>query len=212
MATAPEHVTPAAHPPRQFSLRDLFKLTLFVAILLTIGVIHSPWTPITIVIPLTVWFVDRARLVAPRWLAIASFSLFGLSLCLPAIELHLSSTMFTNDYMVWGWHAFMTSFLIIPEILRGHWPWNEPDEIDWAFAYLVGAAANLALLSGVIAYNISAKFPNTRTFARSAAILACLLAAADLAVLLYTSELRYIYPGFGFWLASMLALALGTRH
>jgi hypothetical protein len=38
------------------------------------------------------------------------------------------------------------------------------------------------------------------------------LVAVDFALLLYTGELRDIYPGFGFWFASTLALALGTRR
>lgn len=201
-----------ARPPRQFSLRALFLLTLVVAILLTIGVIHSPWTSITIAIPLVVWFMDRARLVAPRWLAIASIALFGISLCLPAIQIHLSSTLWSNDYVVWGWNAFLGTFLSIPEILDGRWLRSEPDEIDAAFTYLFGAAANTAFLLGFLAYGLSVKFPRARTFARRAATVAAFLVVDDFALIVYTGELRDIYPGFGLWLASAMALALGARQ
>jgi hypothetical protein len=209
MAAVTESTTARLH---QFSLRTLFKLTLVVSLLLTLGVMTTPWAPITFAIVIAVWFVDRTHLVAPRWLAIGSIGLFGLSLCLPAVNLHFKMTFSSSDYTVFGWNAFLASYVVLPEILFGSWLWNKPDEIDFAFAYVVGAMANTAYLLGYVANLLSARFPRARTFARRAAILAFCFAAADFSLLFYTGELRDIFPGFGFWAASMLALALGTRR
>jgi hypothetical protein len=211
MATVHEQATRPARP-RQFSLRALFELTLVVSVVLAIGVLTTPWASITAAVVLAVWLTGRRQLVAPRWLGIASIGLFGISLCLPAINIPISTILATSDYVVWGGRAFLTTFVTLPEVLWELWMWNEPDEIDWAFAYLIGAAANAAFLSAFAASLFPARFIKTRTFARRAAILAVGLVAVDFALILNTGEPQDIYPGFGFWAASMLALALATRR
>jgi hypothetical protein len=199
---------PPSRATRQFSLRALFKLTLLVAILLTIGVLYSPWEPITMAVPIAVWFVDRARLFSPRWFGHASIALYGISMCLPAVSMKILG----DPDIVFGWVAFYMSFAVLPEIVTWSWPWNEPHETIFAFAYLVGAAANTAFLLGFFACLLSRRFSSAQTFANRAARLAIALVVLDLVLLLFTREFRGLYPGYGFWLASMLALAFGTRR
>jgi hypothetical protein len=208
MSTAPEHTVPAAHSPRQFSLRFLFKLTLVIAILLTIGVFHSLWTPFTIAIPLAVWFIDHVRLVTPRWLAHASIALFGISLCVPAFSLRI---MGPPD-LIFGWLLFAGSFMVLPDIFFSEFLVSEPSEFPFALAYTAGAAANVCFLTGYIAHFFAQKSPRASTYARRAALLTLPLAGIDLVALLTADEVVLIYPGFGCWTAAMLALYLGMRR
>jgi hypothetical protein len=208
MSPAPEHPIPAAHSPRQFSLRSLFKLTVLAAILLTIGVVHSPWTPVTIALPLAVWFVFRAKLIRPRWLAHGSIAVFGVSLLLPAASVRIMG----NPEIFMGWFAFAVSFSALPEVFLGDWLIREPDELHWAIAYTAGAAANFSFLTGYIAHFFAKKFPRAATYARRAAIVALVFACVSLVMLLMSLELGLIYPGYGCWVAAMLALYLGTRR
>jgi hypothetical protein len=112
-----------------------------------------------------------------------------------------------------GWQAFYVSFAAIPDVfheLRAS-PWNISRDIEWTFAYLAGAAANTAFLAGFLSHLFAARLSKAGAFAHRPAVLAIALTIVNLTLMVFSLELGTIYPGFGFWAASFLALALGTR-
>lgn len=198
---------PTAIRPRQFSLRSLFVLTLVTSLLLTLGVWFSPWEPAAILIPLTVWWLDRAKIVKRTALARFSFLLFIASLCLPAVAL----SAWNDPDMFWGWQAFAISFAVLPQVFFGSWLSEEPEEIHWALIYLIGAAANTSFLGAYAAHLFPSRFARVRRAAMALAFIAVVLATANGLLLLFTAEFRGVYPGLGCWIAGMLALYLGLR-
>jgi hypothetical protein len=154
-----------------------------------------------------VWWLDRVRYIDPRWLAHFSIALFGLSLCMPAISLQIVGSAST----IMGWQAFGISFTVLPEVFFGDWLRKEPEDVIWAFAYVAGAVANVAFLVGYIAHRFIARFPRARTLTKRAALFGLASIIVVFVLLVASSELRGVYPGFGFWLASPLALYLGAR-
>jgi hypothetical protein len=208
---------PPAPPDRiapQFSVRELLVLTVTVAILLTIGVLSrgsryfgalwSLWALAALVPIVAVWLVGRWRFVSAHLLAHGSMVLYLVSLGVPAL-------MLGGDLM-FGYLAWFLSFAGI-EPLFDDWRLHAVGETMWyPIACTMGAAANVAFLTAYVAYLLSGRWPQAYTRGYRAENFGTAFALLVLLPLALSSELNAIYPGYGLWTASFLALALGPRH
>ena len=209
----------ADRSPRQFPLRALFKLTLAVAALLTVGVLSrdsqyfralgSVWALAALAPIVAVWAIYRLRLIRPVTLAVWSVGLYGLSMCLPAIRVDVMELPDVQP----GWLCFVVSFGGSVASLLGIGDIADPGIADfWAgIAYIVGAAANAAFIFGYVNLLVDLKREENLAAAHWSATLGTSLALAAIVPMGLSGGLVNIYPGHGLWVASLLALALGAR-
>jgi MFS family permease len=205
------------HTARQFSVRDLFTLTLVVSILLTIGVLShgseyfgalaSPWTAVSLLPIVAVWLADRWQLMPPRAMLVAAVAGYPIALGLPAFA--------WPGEIVFGWVAWLQSFwgllLFGDRHVEGSGglffgPFTIP--LSFPIACAFGAAANLSYFIALAAAWYSRRKPRGLKLAQAAAITAILFAFAALLPMCLTGELVALLPGYGVWTASFLALAL----
>lgn len=204
---------------RQFSVRDLLVLTSVVSLILTVAVLcrdshyfrafASPWSAVSLLPVVVVGVVYRLQLAGPSALAIGSILLFSISLAVPAA--------LWGDEVMFGWLAWLESFVGLQFFhdrhIDGGWLFRSftiPVSIPIACA--IGSAANVAYLLAVAAYWVGRTNRSVRKLSHRASILAVSLAALILIPLCLTGDLSKLYAGYGLWVASMLALALGTRR
>ena len=204
----------------RFSVRDLLKLTLAVAVILTIGdmsrgsqyfgALASPWTAISLLPIAAVWLTHRWRLATPRAIVIGSMFCYVLALAVPALAL--------DGDVMFGWFAWVWSFFGLDFFGDRH-----NDSFGWIFgpitiplsypiACTIGAAANLAYVISLAAYWFARSKPAALTLSHRAATLAAMLAVLVVIPLAASGELTTLYAGYGLWATSFLALALGTRR
>ena len=193
--------------PRQFSLRSLIGLKFIAAIL--IGVIvsafafrhtlyfHSLWSPHALIaaVPiLGVFRIHAADVLSGRRLAIISLAIYGVALATPA--LHLAGDR------VFGYLAFYFSFVGIGLFND----WGSRGEGFWyPIACTIGALVNILFLVGYGCF-----LAKGIRLTRWLATLGSFLSMFVILTLALSTELNGIYLGCGLWVASILALALGS--
>jgi hypothetical protein len=212
-----------ALPPRQarqFSVRELLILTFAASLILAIGVssrgstyfhaFASPWALASLVPPVVVLAVGRFNLASRRTFIISSIALYAAALCSPALGLRL----WQSNSLLWGYTSFFFSMMVLPQAL---WAlvafWNYSSETFEALAFLLGDLANVAYITGAILYFVGSanSTPKALVWCRRAAFLGAIFAVATLLPIASTADLMAIYPGFGLWVASFLALAFAAR-
>ncbi|MEQ1905908.1 MAG: hypothetical protein ABL888_17090 [Pirellulaceae bacterium] len=193
--------------PRQFSLRALFGLTFAAVILMAVVFRNSPgfhalWSLYSLiaVLPILVVFVvDTTALINGRRLAIISLVIFGVALATPALRL-------ASD-LVFGILAFLLSFVGI--ILFGDWG-PRGEQFWYPIACTMGAVANVSFLVGWVAFLSFVRWRKGIVLARRSSTLGSFLSLTVILPLALSGELNGVYPGYGLWAASLLALALGS--
>jgi hypothetical protein len=201
-------------------VRELFVLTSVAAILMTVGVLaresvsfrglYSIWTLLSLLMIVSVWVSFRLRIVQPPTLAYASLGLYVLSMCLPVMYMPPG-----NNELTFGWDIAWGSIINLRDNVglmfegRGRWSCI-------AASLFVGGLANVMFVAGYLALLTSVRMRSGVVIARwlglitfVGAIAARLLADYGLGGKGYPIVL---YPGYGVWAASFLALGLGARQ
>jgi hypothetical protein len=216
---------PAARPGRQFSVRDLLRLTLIVSILLMIGVLargtehfrafSTAPTAVSLLPVVMVLVAYRWRLVSRRKLVVASVLGYVAALCLPSVG--------GGSEIEFGAQLALTSFAGLPHLwdssVRANIGYGGAPvpivivtiETSLIIACALGAAANVAYWIGVVSCWLGRKRPRARRVACRAATLATSLAILAIVAMCLDTNIETFYPGCGLWIASFLALALATR-
>jgi hypothetical protein len=171
------------------------------------GAFSSPWALAALAPIACVLVVARFRLLSSRGLAIVAIALYVASLCTPAIGLDLGSSS-----PIWGFHAFYFSMVIFPELAADFLESWSFDKAWGASVYLMGDLANLAFIASVILFLFASQNPSAVTFRRRASLLGAALAIAEMAVFVLYDDIKFIYPGYGLWIASFLAMALAAKR
>jgi hypothetical protein len=202
---------------RQFSLRELLLLTLAASLILAIGVssrgseqfgaLSSPWALAALAPIIAVLVVGRFHLASSRGLAILSIALYFASLCTPAIGLDLGSSS-----PIWGYHALYFSLVIFPDVASNFF--ESPGlEQAWGIAvYLMANLANVAFVASVLLFLVGYKNPRAFTFCWRVSLLGAVLPVIVLIAFLLESDIKLIFPGYGLWIASFLAMALAAKR
>jgi len=207
---------------RQFSVRELLILTFAVSLILTVGIVSrdskhfgafsSLWALASLAPVAIILTIGRFRFASPRVLAFASIVFYAASLCTPAIGLRI----FNSPSIIWGWQALYVSAISIVELpdffieLLSFEAWG--DDAFGALAYVMGNIVNVAYFLAVILFFVGIKKPKALTLCRRASIFSAVLATAVMMSLALTTDLTAIYPGYGLWVASCLALAFAARR
>jgi hypothetical protein len=204
---------------RQFSLRSLFALTSAVAIALSISFLcrgsknfsslASPWTAVSLLFPVAVWFSYRWQLATCRSLLGVAVTSYLCAMASPALHM--------KDEFLWGWLVWLQSFWGLSFLFGGR-------EIDggWLFGIItvpvnvpiqcaIGAVANVAFILSLIARVAARKRPVAMRISNRLAWLAGVLSIFVMVPLCLGGDLVAFYPGFGMWAASCVALALATQ-
>jgi hypothetical protein len=216
------------HNPRQFSIRDLLKLTLIVSIVLMVGVFargserfkafSTAWTAASLVPIAAAFAINRWQLALHRRLVLVSMLFYAVALVLPA--------MGDDNETTFGFQAAFISFVglqylwdrdIHGSIVMGSVPVPVPFltftvDISLAISCALGAAANMAYFIGIASCCFARNRRRALKVSLGFAITATILAIPALFTLCLDSGPDAFYPGCGFWIASFLALALGTRQ
>ena len=204
---------------RQFSVRELLILTLLASLILTVGVVSrgsryfdafsSPWALASLTPSIIILAVVRFRLASPPRLVFASAALFLVSLCVPAISLQI----FSLPSMFWGWQALCVSVMAIADLpqliveLSSIEMWS----VDhYGAAILMGGIANLAFILAFLTFFLARKKIGRMSLARRSCALAATLAFLLIIPLALSASLVEVYPGYGLWLTSMIALRSGA--
>jgi hypothetical protein len=143
-----------------------------------------------------VWILDRRERYPPHALVISSSLLYGLSMFLLAFRLGADRW--------YGDKAFAASFLgllVLPQL--------DIEDLSWWIALPMGAAANIAYIVGLLAVLFT---DYVSTLMRKIAKWGAILGAGSIVPLAIASPVQSIYPGYGIWVAGLLALWLGTRR
>jgi hypothetical protein len=217
MDAPPQPAQPCAVRRRQFSLRSLFALTFFTATLLTIsylcrgsyffGAIASPWVIITLAPIVGGVACHHWQLVATHMLGNSSLLLYIISLALPAINL--------GQDIAFGAIAAYLAFAGI--FMFESW-WTEPSLFSpswevrtwYPIAGTMGTLANLTFILAYISFLFLRRRKKAIAFARRSALISVALASLSILPLSLSGQLEVTYPGYGLWVASLAALALGT--
>jgi hypothetical protein len=159
----------------------------------------------------------RWRLVSRRKLVAASVLAYIAALCLPSVA-------GGNEIEFGAQLAFMSlaglQYLWDPQIHGGIVVGNATVPVPFLtmtvetspiIACTLGAAANLVYWIGIASCWFGRKRPGARRFACRGATFAIILATLAIVVMCVDTNTESFYPGCGFWIASFLALALGTR-
>jgi hypothetical protein len=211
----PNHMPP--RQARQFSLRELLVLTLVASLILAIGVLSrgseqfgafsSPWALAALAPIACVMVVARFQFLSSRGLATLSIALYAASLCTPAIGLDLGSSS-----PVWGYHALYFSLVFFPEIVTNfiespglHQAWGTA-------VYLMANMANFAFVASVMLFLAGYKNPRAFKYCRRVSLSGAVLPVVVLIAFLLESDITLIFPGYGLWIASFLAMALAAKR
>jgi hypothetical protein len=211
----PNHMPP--RQARQFSLRDLLVATFAVSLILAIGVLSrgseqygalsSPWALAALAPIACVLAAARFQLLSARGLAIASVALYAASLSTPALGLDLSSSS-----PIWGYHALYFSLVFFPEIVSNflespgfHQAWGTA-------VYLMANLANFAFVASVMLFLVGYKNPRAFKYCRRVSLSGAALPVVVLIAFLLESDITLIFPGYGLWIASFLAMALAAKR
>lgn len=213
---------------RQFSIRDQLRLTLVVSIVLMIGVLASRserfqafstiWTALSLVPIAAVLVAYRWRLVSPRKLVLASVLGYAPALGLPAIgggdeiEFGAQAAFMSFVGLQYLWDPHVHSSVVVGGATLPVPFMTFTIETSLIVACVLGASANLAYFIGVASYWIARKRQRAFTWSRRAATIATSLTIPAIVVLCLDSNPDSFYPGCGLWIASFLALALGTAQ
>jgi hypothetical protein len=200
---------------RQFSLRELLVLTFAASLILAIGVssrgseqfgaFSSPWA-LAALAPIVGVLIDaRFQLLSSRVRAMVAIAFYVASLCTPAIGLNIGSSS-----TIWGFQALYFCLWIFGELVFDvHESWSV-DQIWGPVVYLMGNLANIAFVASVILFFVRSKNLRTFTFCRRVALLGAVMAIVILMAFVLDGGIKEIYPGYGLWLASFLALAFAA--
>jgi hypothetical protein len=201
----------------RFSLIALFKLTSAVSVLLGLSILcrNSPYFKslwsisalATFAIVITVFVIGQLRLIAGGKLAAGSVFVYALSLCVPALK--------ESYRAMWGWEAFFWSFAGIDFFEQ----WSRAREFRYVgglfwnpIACTMGAVANTTFVAGYIVFVAGHRDCKARAVAFWLAVVSATMAVAVFVPLGLTLDLAAIYAGYGLWIASPLALAIGIRR
>jgi hypothetical protein len=201
---------------RQFSLRELLVLTFAASLILAIGVssrgseqfgaFSSPWALAALAPIVGVLIVARFQLLSSRVLAIVAIALYVASLCTPALGLDLGSSS-----PIWGFHALYLCLWIFGELVFDfHESWSV-DHIWGPVVYLMGNLTNIAFVASLIFFFVGSKNLRAITYCRRVALLGAVMAIVVLMAFVLEGGIKGIYPGYGLWVASFLALAFAAR-
>jgi len=201
---------------RQFSLRELLVLTFAASLILAIGVssrgseqfgaFSSPWALAALAPNVAVLIDARFQLLSSRVRAMVAIALYVASLCTPALGLDLGSSS-----IIWGFHALYFCVWVFWELVFDfHESWSV-DQIWGPVVYLMGNLANIAFVASVILFFVGSKSVRAFTFCRRVALLGAVMAIVVLTAFVLEGSIKEIYPGYGLWLASFLALAFAAR-
>jgi hypothetical protein len=138
------------------------------------------------------------------WLVLA---LFTASLALPALSIQI----FGDPGLLWGWVAFTWTFAAIPDVFRELAAGSFAGELLESLIFPVGVLANIFLIFSFAHFAANSWRNKSLKIPRRLAMSAAAFMLADLALLLSTGDIHAIYPGYGCWLASPIALALASR-
>jgi hypothetical protein len=202
---------------RQFSLRELLVVTFAASLMLAIGVssrgseqfgaFSSPWALAALLPIACVLVVARFQLLSSRGLAIASIALYVASLCTPALGLDLGSSP-----PIWGYHALYFSLVFFPDVVTNFLE-SPGFKQAWGTAvYLMANLANIAFVASVMLFLVGYVNPRTFTFCWRVSLLGAVLPIVVLIAFLLESDITVIYPGYGLWIASFLAMALAAKR
>jgi len=199
--------------PFQISLREVFRVTSIVSLVLGLLVIglnrkllnSLGWAGIPLALcPIAViWAIDHWRLVTALAMTTNSLVLFALAMPIYAIRV---DTLGEVDALL-GFVAFALSFLFAVTIVDA----AEMTAKDFfqLLPAIMGATANAAFVIGFSATLLSAK---DRILSRALAKYGTAMSLALLVPLSQSDGFKTIYPGYGLWVSSLLALWLGTRR
>ena len=207
------------HPPFQFSLRSLFRLTAVVAVVLgtmtalcrthsfrAMGSVHAYLALVPIA---AVWLAWRTRLLDGRRLMIIPLVLYVTSLALPSL-------LWDGRRPMFGFIAACNSFVGVTvhpidtdEASVLPWPFYiKFDARDW-LACCMGLISNVAFLLILLSMVLRRFSQRLRTYLSWSAFLSAMLLIIPLG---FSSRLDHIYIGYGMWVAAMLALWLRVRE
>jgi hypothetical protein len=202
---------------RQFSLRELLILTFAASLILAIavssrgskrfGALSSPWAFAALLPIVAVLVVGRFQLASSRTLAVASIAIYVASLCTPAIGLALGSSS-----AIWGYQALRFSMWIFPELVSNFVECSSLDRLWGPIVYLMGNLTNVGFVASVVLFLVGTKKPSAFTLCRRVALLGAVMATAVLTAFLFEGDIKVIYPGYGLWIASLLAMALAAKR
>ncbi|HEY3391096.1 MAG TPA: hypothetical protein VGK58_00160 [Lacipirellulaceae bacterium] len=202
---------------RQFSLRELLVLTFAASLILAIavssrgstrfGALSSPWALAALSPIVAVLVVGRFQLASPRALAALSIAIYAASLCTPALGFELGSSS-----AIWGYQALHFSLWIFPELVSNFLDSWTFDRLWGPVVCLMGNLTNVAFVVSVILFFVGTKNPKAYAFCRRTALLGALMAIAVLTAFLFEGDIKVIYPGYGLWIASLLAMALAAKR
>lgn len=202
---------------RQFSVRELLVLTFAASLILAIavssrgskrfGALSSPWALAALSPIVGVLVVGRFRLASPRALATASIVLYVASLCTPAIGLD-----FASSSVIWGFQALYFSMLILPDLISGFLESGSFDQVWGPAIYLMANLTNFFFVVSAILFFVGIKHPRTLTLCWRASLLGTVLPIVVLIAFLLDGGIKLIYPGYGLWIASSLAMALAAKR
>lgn len=202
---------------RQFSLRELLVLTFAASLILAIGVssrgskqfgaFWSPWALAALSPIVGVLVVGRFRLTSPLALAIASIVLYVASLCTPAIGLDIGSSS-----TIWGFQALYFSMVIFPDLVSNFLESSRFGDAWGPTVYLMANLANISFVVSVILFFVGIKHPRAVTLCWRTSLLGTVLPIIVLIAFLLDGGIRAIYPGYGLWIASFLAMALAAKR
>ncbi len=194
--------------PHQFSLRTLFGVMLGAAILMGVAVafrdsryFHALWSlhALLAALPiLGIYTVDVTAVVRGRRLAIISLAIYGVALATPALRL--------GSDLTFGFFAFLLSFVGI-DLFND---WGSSGFHWYPIACTMGAVANISFIVGYGSFVTFVIWNKGIYLARWSATLGSCLALFVILPLCLSAKLNGVYIGYGFWTASLLALAFGS--
>jgi hypothetical protein len=204
----------------QFSLRTLFKLTLVVAFVMTIGVVsrdsryfgelYSVWTLVSLLVIVAIWALDQLQLVRPRTVALWSLAIFLVSMCVPSYVRNPPTVGF-------GWH--LAEILLARRDAFG-WLFNESSALRWAgITISLKVLASILFIVGYVTLLISLKWKRALIATKCLATIGLISGIATLVTIEFApvgdpfvpTDIMAPDPGYGLWIASLFALAAGSR-
>jgi hypothetical protein len=211
---------------RQFSLKALFKLTLVIAVVMTIGVVnrnsryfgelYSVWTLVALLVIVAVWALDQLQLVRPRTVALWSLPIYLVAMCVPSYP---PDPMFGRNPpgLGFGWHL---AEILLAWQYAFDWLFSESSSLRWAgITISLKVLASIMFIVGYVALLISLKWKRALIATNWLATIGVIAAIATLVTIEFApakdpsvpTVIMAPDPGYGLWIASLFALAVGSK-